>query len=182
MGKLSKRFNIFKSIYKELKLKESDKVNEITKEDMEKFKNQVDESMKKDYSFISCREECLNDIELLKDAQVNWSLFHNMYFAALPEKNEALINESKRSREALITKPQLSNVLLSNGFDLGGIVNSPVFSNMITAILPSVQKAFDGKDISQLNLNEMMQGIMEKDSQKAGFDIEEVIDKIKNIE
>lgn len=171
MGKLTKRFNVFKNIFAEVKFKEGIKF-ELTKKDMETYKTEVEKNLE---DFISCKPEVIDNISLLHNLQeTNWNLLHNLYFAAVPKREDALVEKSKRYREAL--DKNVSQIDSGSGRGIGNIdpnniasiMSSPMFTQMISSVLPVVQKAFDGKDINNLNINDVVSGLMTKDPEKCG--------------
>lgn len=182
MGKLSQRFRIFKQIYKEL---DCTKKMDITKEDMKNYKEEVEKNID---SFMNCELGSIRNINILESlTKVNWNLLHNMYFASVDKRDEELVQKSKNARNSVEQDPPvpvLPTPSASPHFDLTSILSSPMFTQVINSVLPSVQKAFEGKDLQNMNMAELVQGIMTRDPEKCGgVDvtalIEESVSKLK---
>ncbi len=183
MGKLSQRFRIFKQIYKELRCT---KKIDITKEDMKKYKEEVEKNID---SFMNCEIGSIRNIGILDSlTEVNWNLLHNMYFASVEKRDEELVQKSKTARNTTSDQdPPIPVPSASPHFDPGNltsILSSPMFTQVINSVLPTVQKAFEGKDLQNMNMAELVQGIMTRDPEKCGgVDvtalIEESVSKLK---
>lgn len=183
MGKLTKRFGVFKNIFVDLKFDVCK--TDLTKEDMNLYQQDVEKVLD---SFIGCDESCIASINFLKDLkEINWNLLHNLYFVACPIRNEVLVKRSKESREAKeknSKKEKQPSTMPSGTPDIASIMASPMFAQMMSTVLPVVQKAFEGKDMSSLNINDVVSGLMTKDKEKCGgIDVEalitESVDKLK---
>lgn len=160
MGKNTRKVKIFKeTLTKELSCK-----IDVTIDEINKYNLQVSENIEK---FIDCKSECLEKIDFYKKINtVNWDLLHNLYFLSFDIKDidKELVEKSKQNRKKLT---DTSNAL-SGIPDLSIMLNNPMFKGMIDKILPVVEKAFEGKDLSNMNINDVVSGIITKDSSKCG--------------
>jgi hypothetical protein len=186
MGKSSTKIKLFKKVFREF-LDEYSKMTNLTIDvkikNSEPLNTYIDDVKKVEDSFICRDSDSLGSITLLKclnlndtNIKVNWDYLHNMYFIALGEADEGLI---KRSQE--VTKEPLPE---TQGPNIMGLLNNPAISNIISELLPAVTKSLEGKDLSGIDPQEALKGLMSGGTPSiGGFDFSELIkqttDKVK---
>lgn len=175
MGKNSRKIKLFKEVI----TKELGVDLDIKIEDIKLYKEQVNNVL---VDFIECKPDSLKDIDLNKKfPEINWNLLHNLYFLTCNsnEISQELVEQSKKNRNSLTiqNKEEIPDLM-----GLGMLFNNPMFKGMIDRVLPVVEKAFEGKDLSKLNINDIMNGIMTKDSEKCGgIDVNNLIMESMNV-
>ena len=168
MGKNSRKIKLFKEVITKDICNLDIKIEDIKIEDIKKYKEQTEKVLN---SFIDCDENSLKDIELCKKFnKIDWNLLHNLYFITLNsnEIQQDLVERSKNNRNNILVKNEHKMHETPDLMGLGILLNNPMFKGMIDRVLPVVEKAFEGKDLSTLNINDLMTGIITKDSEKLG--------------
>ena len=192
MGKNAVKNKMFKKIYKDLIKDLENKqilLDSLNSKTIMMYKNDVESNLEK---FINCDKEVLEHINLYKVTfknlydDINWDLLHNLYFTTIDKENlsQELVQRSKTIREKLQQNIKVSQETTSQGStfpDISSILSSPMFSEMISKVLPVVQEAVEGKDLSSLNMNDVITGFITKDPSKCGgLDINKIIEESTN--
>lgn len=210
MVSINRRIKIFNKIFKEFLIEYNKIYNKNFKikvknfEMLHKYNTDIEPRIDK---FIKCDNSCLEHIELCKTIELKkiesnskyiWSYLHNLYFITLEEKNEKLVEESKKSLKSLesleslqilnktkdivpnidfqnIAKNLQNSNLLNPNSDMGGL---------ITDIASQVAKKLEGKDLSTINPLELITNMMSGNDSVGGIDfgsiLKETSEKINN--
>lgn len=168
----TKQIKIFNALYSEF-LSEYQKILNIpekkikikTTKTLLDFKEDADKDFE---AFLSCEDSCLSNFKLLKQTEVdcskiniNWKYLHNLYFIVDKTKDKEIIEKSEKNILVKITK----KVEMNPNF-LGDLVKD---------LSGDIQKSLEGKDLSNLDPDTLMQSLLSGQQSIGGINFSEII-------
>jgi len=172
-NKQIKLFNkILTEFYEEYNLVTGNKLKIKAKShDILLFKTEAQNKLEQ---FVCCDNMVLEGITLFKKfdiTKLNWEYIHTMYFISYGKSIDT--NFVSRCKNSRLNKKSLS---VSKSVPQITPENSESFGKLIGDIAGQVAKSLEGKDLSNINPQELLTGMLSGNMNIAGIDFQEILD------
>jgi hypothetical protein len=137
------------------------------------FKNEVQNKLSQ---FMCCDDSVLDGLTLIKKynldiTKLNWEYIHTLYFISYGKSIDGGV--VSKCKEARLNK---KSVVVSKSVPQITPENSESFGKLIGDIAGQVAKSLEGKDLSNINPQELLTGMMSGNMNIAGINFQEILD------